>query len=86
LNIVKEAIEHLHKHGGLTNLPGWYYDLVVDRLERLGFKRCETISDGPWEGSSYMHPTGTEFKVATKRLNGPMTVIHCFPSSKESSN
>lgn len=75
MKLINEAIGHLSVHGGATNLQGWYYDLVLDRLERMGFVRHEGISGGSFEGSTYRHPSGGEFKVITNRFEGPMTVI-----------
>lgn len=80
MNIVNEAIRHLSSQGGATNLEGWYYDLVLDRLERMGFVRHEGITNGSFEGSTYRHPEGGEFKVVTNRFHGPMTVIKFTPS------
>lgn len=88
MNIVNEAINQSRSTGGMVNIQGWVYDLVLERLERMGFKMYESGHDGQWEASFHRHPQSQdgEFKVATNRLSGPFTVIQFIPSSKESSN
>jgi hypothetical protein len=80
---VNEAIAHVAAHGGVANLQGWYYDLVRDRLERLGCFRIAGITGGSFEGSTYLHPKGGEFRVVTDRFKGPMTIIKFTPSPKK---
>lgn len=88
MNIVNEAINQSRNTGGMVNIQGWVYDLVLERLERMGFKMYESEHDGQWEASFHRHTQSQdgEFKVATNRFSGPATVIQFIPSSKESSN
>lgn len=81
---VNEAIEHVVAHGGAANLQGWYYDLVLDRLEKIGFRR-KSGSQFPWgmEGSLYENDSGAKVQVLTNRLQGPMTVIKSTPSPEK---
>lgn len=86
MKIVNDAIDHLARSGGMTNLPGWYYDIVVDRLEKLGFKLQEKVDffpHGDLEGSIYQHPLRGRFKVVTSRFHGPFTIIESTPSSEK---
>lgn len=86
MNAIHEAIEKCRQERGIVSIQGWWYDLVLERLERMGFQMHENGHDGVWEASFHRKPDEGEFKVATNRLTGPMTVIQFIPSSKESSN
>ena len=81
-----QIVDQLVKQGGRVDLPGWFYDIVLDRLEKRGFQRARSI-DMPqgFEGSVYMNDQ-TEVHVVTSRLAGPITTIMVGSSSKEAAN
>lgn len=83
MSVVREAIAQTFKTEGATSLEGWYYDLVLDRIESMGFVQKEGGSDGVQEASLYEHPSGGKFYVATNRLPKPITVIQFSPSPKK---
>lgn len=67
------AIDKLAITGGHIGLEGWHYDIVVDRLERKGYRKKSRIPfplESGVEGHVYVNDSGTVFHVITHRIDG----------------
>lgn len=88
--ISKKAIDEIVNQGGLASFQGWCYDIIVTRLEQIGYRRRSGIGvEGPvmMDGSIYCNDFGDRVVVTTQRFLGPTTIIKSIPaSSKESTN
>jgi hypothetical protein len=88
--ISKKAIDEIVNKGGLASFQEWCYDIIVTRLEQIGYKRRSGIGlMGPvvMDGSIYCNESGDRVVVTTQRFLGPTTIIRSIPaSSKESLN
>lgn len=80
-----EEIDKIVKKGGNAQIDYWAYDIVVDRLERTGFKRRSGIDcQGTMtlDGSIYSNEAGDKVVVATHRFV-PFTTISSIPTGKK---
>jgi hypothetical protein len=77
LYISRNAIDDLVKSGGMASFQGWAYDIIVDRLERTGFKkRSGILCEGTMtlDGSIYCDDSGRKVVVTTHRFT-PITIV-----------
>jgi hypothetical protein len=80
MNFSGEMLEEITRSKRAVHFNGWMYDLVLDRLERSGFKCLDRQPVmGGLEGSVYEHPEKGIVKVFTSRLHGPLTVVEPSP-------
>ena len=81
-----QIVDQIVKQGGRVDLPGWFYDLVLERLEKRGFQRAESIQVPQGFEASVYRNDQTEVRISTSRFLGPITTIMARPSSKEAAN
>lgn len=78
----KDMLNEITLNRRAIHFNGWMYDLVLEGLERSGFKCLERQPVmGGLEGSIYEHPEMGVVKVLTSRLHGPLTIVE--PSSEK---
>lgn len=83
-----KLVDQIARTGGMAAMSGWHYDLVIERLERTGFKWKNRIAfpvATGLEGALYSNDQGCEFGVITHRLDAK-TWINATPSSEGSYN
>lgn len=86
MDFSNELLDQVARDGGTVGFQGWYYDLVLDRLERKGFKRKISgfpTHDSGVELSLYEDESGGKVEVLTNRFSA-FTFVSSVPSSKES--
>jgi hypothetical protein len=75
--VSKETIDQLVNRGGFLSFEGWAYDIVVTRLEQIGFKkRSGIVCEGTMtlDGSIYCDESGRKVVVTTHRFT-PITIV-----------
>ena len=83
MNFSRQMLDEITRSGRAVQFQGWYYDLVLDGLERSGFKLEERTEQGGMEASFYRHPDRGLVRVATSRFVGPFTFIEPDPSPEK---
>lgn len=81
----KELLDQIARDGGMVGFRGWNYDLVLDRLERKGFKRRGGVNmpvGSGVEGSVYEDESGARVEVVTHRFSA-FTLVSSVPSPKK---
>jgi hypothetical protein len=74
LYISKKAIDDLVTEGGKFSFQGWAYDIIVDRLEKNGFKKRSGIVCEGTDGAIYCNDSGYKVVVTTQRF-APFTMV-----------
>lgn len=85
MDIDGRKLDQLAMTGGVVNLSGWYYDIVVTRLEKKGYRRQGRIPftcDSGLEGAVYTNDSGGKFEVVTYRI-GAQTWVKSTPGTPQ---
>jgi hypothetical protein len=74
-------IDKIVKQGGNAHINYWAYDIVAERIEKIGFRRRKEIKcQGPFslDGSIYCNDDGDEVVITTHRFM-PFTTVTSIP-------
>ena len=85
--VSRKAIDEIVNEGGTFSFQGWAYDIIVTRLEQIGFrKRSGIVCEGSitLDGSIYCDDSGRKVVVTTHRFT-PLTIIKCVDSKNDPS-